>query len=364
MKVDIVFNEQIWNRLPEEFTAPLLDALYGLKAIYWSREGERLKSVKKYDIPQSWWNASIKRAIVSTDLPDGYEVLDEVSPFPDEMEAMNAQRNYRLDNRVRGGSVDAFVEVEFGNAASFYRDVHKLMLCHAHHFDPILILIVPSKAIAKRCDGALIDGKKAIQILEELQGYMPGARPILIEVGEDEQGWFNLADVYGANEVKGNWIWDRSEADKDSAKDKQRCFDLVWDRINGHPLFPFDSLHLFPSEANLERKTGEWLEDALMGYVQCLGEDCNQYIPFEIGGTIGDSPGDALHCNACGFRARTNFEKTSWERDQHGNGQVLWVNLSVEGSDVILIGCDGGGWAFSEYCVTRGLMKRYDEVIS
>ena len=362
MKVDIVFNEQIWNRLPEEFTAPLLDALYGLKAIYWSREGERLKSVKKYDIPQSWWNASIKRAIVSTNLPDGYEVLDEVSPFPDEMEAMNAQRNYRLDNRVRGGSVDAFVEVEFGNAASFYRDVHKLMLCHAHHPDPILILIVPSKAIAKRCDGALIDGKKAIQILEELQGYMPGARPILIEVGEDEQGWFNLADVYEANEVKGNWIWDRSEADKDSAKDKQRCFDLVWDRINGHPLFPFDSLHLFPDDANLHTDVGENLEHKLMKYVMCGG--CESFDTFYDSCDPLETREVEFYCRKCGWGGRIDVEETEKMKQHCGRTTVVIVDEEEGVEYYTIVSSEGEGWAFSEYCAARGLTDRYDEVIS
>lgn len=103
--------------------------------------------------------------------------------------------------------VRAIIEVEFGNNASYYRDLYKFQLAFSKNTADICFLIVPKRKLAERMDSGVINFEKPCRELKDARMNVP--IPILvIGLDIDENNVWNLKELISENleYVKSNHI--------------------------------------------------------------------------------------------------------------------------------------------------------------
>lgn len=94
--------------------------------------------------------------------------------------------------------VRAIIEVEFGNNASYYRDLYKFQLAFSKNTADICFLIVPKRKLAERMDSGVINFEKPCRELKDARMNVP--IPILvIGLDVDENNIWNLKELIGEN---------------------------------------------------------------------------------------------------------------------------------------------------------------------
>ena len=86
------------------------------------------------------------------------------------------------------------VEVEFGNAASYYRDLFKFQRAFTNDEADICILILPATSLAKRIDSGLADFQKAVRELP--YSKLSTTVPILVIGLFDEDSEFDIKPYF------------------------------------------------------------------------------------------------------------------------------------------------------------------------
>jgi hypothetical protein len=166
----------------------------------WHKGEVPLKREKKFDVPQAWMNAVIKRLLVSA----GFEA--EVNPFSLERPASIEKRLSMTKKELKLQAVDFekscsnskrhVVEVECGNVASLYRSIHKICMALREKEEAVGIIVVPNKELISRCDVAssMSSSEAAKVILSEYAYYHPETNEInLIEFSTDQE--VNIVDL-------------------------------------------------------------------------------------------------------------------------------------------------------------------------
>lgn len=91
------------------------------------------------------------------------------------------------------------VEVEFGNAASYYRDLFKFQRSFTNNKADICVLILPSASLAKRIDSGLADFQKAVRELP--YSKLSTTVPILVIGLSDEDSEFDIKPYFYDSEL-------------------------------------------------------------------------------------------------------------------------------------------------------------------
>ena len=93
-------------------------------------------------------------------------------------------------NAISGGQLKIMVEVEMGNAASYYRDLCKFLLSYTKNKADFFILVVPIRQLSTRIDSGVIDFEKVKRELKMLKVNFP--IPILVVgISEDQKNVWN-----------------------------------------------------------------------------------------------------------------------------------------------------------------------------
>lgn len=113
------------------------------------------KKQPEIDVVQQILNTYIKQMLEGF----GWKSEVDISPseFKDSLKS-DFRKSFLNEN---GTSISVQMEVEFGNAASFYRDVTKIQTSHAFNMADIGIIILPSHSLSKRIDTGLANIEKA-----------------------------------------------------------------------------------------------------------------------------------------------------------------------------------------------------------
>lgn len=137
------------------------------------------KKQPQIDVVQQILNTYIKRKLEFL----GWE--SEVDATPKEFDD-NLKSDFRKTFINKNGeNVIVQMEVEFGNAASFYRDVTKIQASHKFNMADIGIIILPTQSLSKRIDTGLANIEKAAReqhILEAISTI-----PIIIMGLDDKE---------------------------------------------------------------------------------------------------------------------------------------------------------------------------------
>ncbi|MEJ8737677.1 BglII/BstYI family type II restriction endonuclease [Erysipelotrichaceae bacterium HCN-30851] len=105
---------------------------------------------------------------------------------------------YKNEVRSAENGVRAIIEVEFGNNASYYRDLYKFQLAFSKNTADICFLIVPKRKLAERMDSGVINFEKPCRELKDARMNVP--IPILvIGLDVDENNIWNLKELIGEN---------------------------------------------------------------------------------------------------------------------------------------------------------------------
>lgn len=115
------------------------------------------KSIKQpeIDVVQQLLNTYVKQMLERL----GWESEVDVSPaeFKDSLKSDFRKSFFNED----GTSVSVQMEVELGNAASFYRDIAKIQTSHVFNMADIGVIVLPSRSLSRRIDTGLANINKA-----------------------------------------------------------------------------------------------------------------------------------------------------------------------------------------------------------
>jgi hypothetical protein len=199
LKVKVV-KEANRRKISQEILENITSSISPMLTPKWHKGGGPLKREKRFDVPQAWMNAVIKRRLVSA----GFEV--EVDPFSLERSASIEKRLSVTKKEIKKQAIDFekscsnskrhVVEVECGNVASLYRSIHKICMALREKKETVGIIVVPNKKLIGRCDiaSSMSSSESAKVILSEYAYYHPEANEInLIEFSTDQE--INIADL-------------------------------------------------------------------------------------------------------------------------------------------------------------------------
>lgn len=116
---------------------------------------DKSKKQPDIDVVQQILNTYIKQILERL----GWSSEVDVSPskFKDSLKS-DFRKSFINKN---GTSIIVQMEVEFGNAASFYRDVTKIQTSHAFNMADVGIIVLPNQSLSKRIDTGLATIEKA-----------------------------------------------------------------------------------------------------------------------------------------------------------------------------------------------------------
>lgn len=131
------------------------------------------------------------------------------------------------------------IEVEFGNAASLYRDYFKFMTSYSQGMTDIAILIVPSNDIAKHISDGVANYEKAKRELPESK--LSVTVPILViglfdedDAGNKVEPWDLTEARYTLDVIKGTSRGPGKKGSRNPKKVGSMHNKLVQDYIDGH----------------------------------------------------------------------------------------------------------------------------------
>lgn len=137
------------------------------------------KKQPQIDVVQQMLNTYIKQRLEYLD----WESEVDVTPtdFDDNLKS-DFRKTFVNKN---GENVTVQMEVEFGNAASFYRDVTKIQTSHTFNMADVGIIILPTHSLSKRIDTGLANIEKALREKHILEAV--STIPLII-IGLDDIG--------------------------------------------------------------------------------------------------------------------------------------------------------------------------------
>ena len=191
----------------ERFPGVLDDLLWACKALPMPLYPRKSAKQPKLDFVQQVANsilAALLEARQWSAQPDASDesFFDELRadfrkeiPFP----AKGTRREHRLDSQSARTLVTQ-VEVEFGNAASIYRDIFKFQLSYANNRTDLGVLIVPEHKIATRVDSGVANYEKAVRELLTARSQL-GVPILVIGLFEDNGNVWKLRQTRGDSKV-------------------------------------------------------------------------------------------------------------------------------------------------------------------
>lgn len=138
---------------------------------------DKSKKQPQIDVVQQILNTYIKRRLENL----GWE--SEVDATPKKFKDGLKSDFRKIFTNKNNKTLAIQMEVEFGNAASFYRDVTKIQASHKFNMADIGIIILPTLSLSKRIDTGLADIEKALREKHVLESIC--TIPLLI-IGIDD----------------------------------------------------------------------------------------------------------------------------------------------------------------------------------
>ncbi len=198
MKVEIYSHNYAYELLQNPVYSPVYEEIVKVckKCPLPLYEGKSSKQ-KRLDVVQqiinTYFDLSLEemgwksQSPVTTDEDEDKMKADFYKKYPDYGINENA-------DVISGRQLKIMVEVEMGNAASYYRDLCKFLLSYTKNKADFFILVVPIRQLSTRIDSGVIDFDKVKRELKMLRVNFP--IPILvIGISEDQKNVWNTKEL-------------------------------------------------------------------------------------------------------------------------------------------------------------------------